>query len=192
MKKYIKLITFSLLVLCFLLFIGCEKKDNLTVNNKDKIKKIVFDNEKNNNIELELYFDSSNDENNSKMVKEERILKKDEVIAEMIIQELIKGPSVNSSLKPIFPKKTRLLSFSIKDNIAYVNLSKEAYYNMTEAREEAYLKSIIWSLTEISSIQKVQILIDNKSMSNISKNFDLSKPLGRDDITNAKRKDKRN
>lgn len=192
MKKYIKFITFSSLVLCFLLFIGCEKKDNLTVNNKDKIKKIVFDNEKNNNIELELYFDSSNDENNSKMVKEERILKKDEVIAEMIIQELIKGPSVNSSLKPIFPKETRLLSFSIKDNIAYVNLSKEAYYNMTETREEAYLKSIIWSLTEISSIQKVQILIDNKNMSNLSKNFDLSKPLGRDDITNAKRKNKGN
>ncbi|ACA46019.1 GerMN domain-containing protein [Clostridium botulinum] len=183
MKKSIKLAFCSSLIISSVFFISCEKKDSISINNKDKIKNITLHNEKNNLVDLNLYFDSTNNANNAEITKEERIIKKDELIGQFIIGELIKGPSVNNSLKPIFPKETRLLSFSIKNNIAYVNLSNEAYYSMTADKEEAYLKSIIWSLTELPSIKKVKLFIENKDISSLSKNFKFTEPIGRDDIT---------
>lgn len=182
-EKSIKLAFCSSLIISSVFFISCEKKDSISINNKDKIKNITLHNEKNNLVDLNLYFDSTNNANNAEITKEERIIKKDELIGQFIIGELIKGPSVNNSLKPIFPKETRLLSFSIKNNIAYVNLSSEAYYSMTADKEEAYLKSIIWSLTELPSIKKVKLFIENKDISSLSKNFKFSEPIGRDDIT---------
>ncbi|AVQ39971.1 sporulation/spore germination protein [Clostridium botulinum] len=192
MKKSIKLAFCSSLIISSVFFISCEKKDSISINNKDKIKNITLHNEKNNLVDLNLYFDSTNSSNNAEITKEERIIKKDELLGQFIIGELIKGPSVNNSLKPIFPKETRLLSFSIKNNIAYVNLSSEAYYSMTADKEEAYLKSIIWSLTELPSIKKVKLFIENKDMSSLSKNFKFDKPIGRDDIAKINKKNNKN
>ncbi|APH15043.1 sporulation and spore germination family protein [Clostridium sporogenes] len=192
MKKSIKLAFCSSLIISSVFFISCEKKDSISINNKDKIKNITLHNEKNNLVDLNLYFDSTNNSNNAEITKEERIIKKDELLGQFIIGELIKGPSVNNSLKPIFPKETRLLSFSIKNNIAYVNLSSEAYYSMTADKEEAYLKSIIWSLTELPSIKKVKLFIENKDMSSLSKNFKFDEPIGRDDITKINKKNNKN
>ena len=59
---------------------------------------------------------------------------------------------------------------------------------MTIAKEEACLKSIIWSLTQISSVEKVKILIENKDTEFWGGHFDLSKPIGKDDIQNVKKK----
>ncbi|MHB9942708.1 sporulation/spore germination protein [Clostridium sporogenes] len=192
MKKSIKLAFCSSLIISSVFFISCEKKDSISINNKDKIKNITLHNEKNNLVDLNLYFDSTNSSNNAEITKEERIIKKDELLGQFIIGELIKGPSVNNSLKPIFPKETRLLSFSIKNNIAYVNLSSEAYYSMTANKEEAYLKSIIWSLTELPSIKKVKLFIENKDMSSLSKNFKFDEPIGRDDIAKINKKNNKN
>lgn len=182
-EKSIRLAFCSSLIISSVFFISCEKKDSISINNKDKIKNVTLHNEKDNLVDLNLYFDSTNSANNAEITKEERIIKKDELIGQFIIGELIKGPSVNNSLKPIFPKETRLLSFSIKDNIAYVNLSSEAYYSMTADKEEAYLRSIIWSLTELPSIKKVKLFIENKDISSLSKNFKFNDPIGRDDLT---------
>lgn len=192
MKKSIKLAFCSSLIISSVFFISCEKKDSISINNKDKIKNITLHNEKNNLVDLNLYFDSTNNTNDAEITKEERIIKKDELIGQFIIGELIKGPSVNNSLKPIFPKETRLLSFSIKNNIAYVNLSSEAYYSMTADKEEAYLKSIVWSLTEIPSIKKVKLFIENKDISYISKNFKIPEPIGRDDIIKINKQNNKN
>ncbi|EHN13799.1 GerMN domain-containing protein [Clostridium sporogenes] len=192
MKKSIKLAFCSSLIISSVFFISCEKKDSISINNKDKIKNITLHNEKNNLVDLNLYFDSTNSSNNAEITKEERIIKKDELLGQFIIGELIKGPSVNNSLKPIFPKETRLLSFSIKNNIAYVNLSSEAYYSMTADKEEAYLKSIIWSLTELPSIKKVKLFIENKDISSLSKNFKFDDPIGRDDISKMNKKNNKN
>ncbi|WP_251860630.1 GerMN domain-containing protein [Clostridium sp. Marseille-Q2269] len=190
MKKSIKLAFCSSLIVSSILFISCEKKDSISINNKDKIKNITLHNEKDNLVDLDLYFDSTNSKDNPEITKEERIIKKDELIGQFIMSELIKGPTVNNALKPIFPKETRLLSFSIKNNIAYVNLSKEAYYSMPKDKEEAYLRSIIWSLTEIPSIKKVKLSIENNDISSISKNFKFTEPIGRDDMIKLNNKNK--
>lgn len=188
MKKWVVICTCSLLVIFTMALNGCEKRDKLSMQNKEKIEKIALPNSKDDVIDLELYFDSSKDNTKLEIAKEERLIKKDELLGELIIHELIKGPSSNSKLRPILPKETRLLSFSIRDKIAYVNLSKEAITKMSPNKEEACLKSIVWSLTTLPSIEKVKILIENKNVETLSGSFDISKPLGRTDIENAKKK----
>lgn len=188
MKKTFGLFISSIVVFSALNLTGCEKKDNLSLNTKEKEKQIALSKEKENTLDLNIYFNSSKDINNPEISKEERVMKRDEILGETIINELIKGPSVKSNLKPIFPKETRLLSLSIKDNIVYVNFSKEANTDMTAIKAETCLKSIIWSLTQISSVEKVKISVENKDINILGGYFDLSKPIGKDDMQNDKRK----
>lgn len=188
MKKWVVICVCSLMIVFTMTLSGCEKKDKLSMQNKEKIEKIALPNSTDDIIDLELYFDSSKDNKKLEIAKEERLIKKDELLGELIVHELIKGPTVNSKLRPVLPKETRLLSFSIKDKIAYVNLSKEAVIRMSFNKEEACVRSIVWSLTSLPSIEKVKILIENKDTKTLSGNFDISKPLGRTDIDNAKKK----
>lgn len=171
------------------LFIGgCEKKDDMSINNNEKIKNFVVSNEKDNNINLKLYFDSSPNSQNAEVSKEERLIHTDELMGEIIMQELIKGPSNESKLKPIFPTGTKLLSFSIKDGTAYVNLSSQAKVPMSLSKEEACLKSMINSLTQISSIKKIKLMVENKDTEVLGGGFDVSKPFGQEDIQNILKK----
>ncbi len=189
MKKNFCLFMCSMTVFSSIALIGCEKKDIISSNNKEKEKQIALSKEKENTLDLNIYFDSSKDNNTtSNISKEERVMKRDEILGETILNEIIKGPSVKSNLNPVLPKDTRLLSFSIKDNIAYINFSKEADISLTASKEEVCLKSIILSLTQLPSIQKVKISVENRDTGVLGGHFDLSKPLGKDDISNAKNK----
>jgi len=181
-----KAIIAALTLLTLFSFTGCEEKDKISANNKDKIKKINFPNEKNQTIDLNIYFDSSKDDKSSIAI-EERLIEKEALLGEIIMSELIKGPSRNGELKPILPVKTRLLGFSIKEGIAYVDLSEEAAANMTAIKEEACLKSIVHSLTQLPSISKVKILINHKDANLLGGNYDISKPFGKDDINGRKK-----
>ena len=167
-------------------FTGCQQKDKLSANNKDKIKQITFPNEKNQTIDLDIYFDSSKNDKSSVAI-EERLIQKEALLGELIMSELIKGPSRSGELKPVLPVKTRLLGFSIKDGIAYVDLSEDAATTMTAIKEEACLRSIVYSLTQLPSITKVKILINHKDATVLGGNYDISKPFGKDDISGRKK-----
>ncbi|OFI06599.1 sporulation and spore germination [Clostridium acetireducens DSM 10703] len=186
MKKNISLLLAFFIIFSTISFTSCEKKDKVSINNKEKVKNIALPNEQDNIIDLSLYFDSSTDSNKSEVAKEERLIKKEELIGELIVQELINGPSVNSKLKPILPKETRLISFSIKDGIAYINLSKEAQISMTPEKEKSSLKSIVYSLTQLPSIKKISVLVENKNIKSLGGNFNWSKPIGKEDVENVK------
>lgn len=187
MKRVFGLFILGAFVASSVTLTGCQKEDKVSINNKEKVKSIAMPKEKDNIIDLDIYFDSSSDEKKTEIAKEERLIQKEELLGELIMHELIKGPSVESKLKPILPKETRLLSFSIKDSIAYVNLSKEANVPMTKSKEEASLKSIANSLTQLPSITKVKLLVESKEVDTLGGNFDVSKPFGKDDIDARKK-----
>lgn len=181
MKKALSILLCSALFLSAFSFSSCERHDKTSIYNKEKLNSLTMPKDKKNYIDLNIYFNASKDSNNLAVAKEERLIQKEELIGEVIINELIKGPSLNSKLKPVLPKDTRLLSFSIKDGIAYVNFSKESKIPLTPELETVCLNSIINSLTELPSIKKVQILIENKEDDSLGGNFDLSKPLAKGD-----------
>ena len=181
MKKSIILLCSFILLLSFS-FAGCEKTDILSSQNNQKVQKFTLSETDGDTLELKLYFNSSKDNKKVTITKEERTIKENELIGEIITRELIKGPAVNSKLSPILPKNTRLLSFSITDGIAYVNLSKEAILTMSPVAEEACLRSLVWSLTQVLSIEKIKLLVESKSVDTLGGNFNVSKPLGKSDV----------
>jgi len=176
-----------MLVVSTVTFLGCEKKDSKSVTNKEKLENLKLPLEKDGFIQLGIYFDGTKDGSTNQIVKDERIINKEELIGETIMQELIKGPTVKSELKPILPKETRLLSFSIKDTIAYVNLSKEAKKNMSVVKEKSCLQGIAASLAQLPSVKKVKITMENNDIDTIGGNFNISKPFSKDEIIPIKK-----
>lgn len=180
LKKICLLI--GILLICTSLS-ACEKKDKVSTLNNKKVENIKLGkNETKNLMQIDLYFDSSDDKGKVDIIKESRLIDKEELVGEVLLHELIKGPSIESQLKPVFPKDTKLLSFSIKDGIAYVNLSDDAKYSMSKIQEEACLKSLVYTLTTLDSINKVKILIDNRNIETLGGNYNASKPLSKEDV----------
>lgn len=188
MKKFIKPIICLILFTSVFNFVGCEKKDKLSKQNKEKIEKLAPLEDSKNNLNLSLYFDTSDNPDKVELAQEERLIDINELLGELTLNELIKGPSVNSKLYPILPKETRLMSFSVENGIAYANFSKDILVKMSSKKEEACLKSIIWSLTSLPNIEKVKFLVENKDIKSLGGNFDISKPIGKADFENAKNK----
>lgn len=162
-----------------------EKKDDLSINNTEKIQNAYTGDEKNKAIEIALYFNGNSNEK-SEIVKETRVISSDELLGEFIIQELLKGPAVISESKPLFPKETRLLSFSIKDGIANINLNSYSQFAMTESQEVSILKAIVTSLEQLTSVKKVMITVENQNVDTLGGNYSIVKPFGKEDIPSLK------
>lgn len=188
MKRFIKPIICLILFTSIFYFSGCEKKDKLSKQNKEKIEKLTSLDGKEENLNLSLYFDTSTDPDKVELSQEERLINTNELLGELTLNELIKGPSVNSKLYPILPKETRLMSFSVESGIAYANFSKDILVKMSAKKEEACLKSIVWSLTALPNIEKVKFLVENNDIQTLGGNFNISKPIGKVDFENAKNK----
>ncbi|MDF2503389.1 MULTISPECIES: GerMN domain-containing protein [Clostridium] len=171
-----------------LMLTSCSVKDKSSINSNSKVENIKLYKEKGQAVDLNLYFDASQNENKAEIGQEERLIQKEELIGELIVNELIKGPGLESKLKPILPKNTKLLSFSINNGTAYISLSNDAKVPMTPVKEEATLKSLTTSLDQLQSIKNVKLQIDNKDTDTLGGNYDISKPFGKDDIDGRRKK----
>lgn len=113
-------------------------------------------------------------------LQEKRSISKVSGLAKETILALIDGPSINNS-KAIatIPKGTKLLNIIIKEGICYVDFSSEIQKNHLggSAGEYMTVNSIVKTLTQFSSIHKVQILIEGKIVPTLVGHLDISKPL---------------
>lgn len=81
-------------------------------------------------------------------------------VEKQIIQELLNGPD-EDGLSRTIPADTRVISVETKDNICYVNLSREFGESMnTMLEEQLKVYSLVNSLTELPGVDKVQILME--------------------------------
>ena len=82
---------------------------------------------------------------------------------EILINLLIDGPK-NDKLLKLIPENTKLLNTEIKNNILYINLSKEFIeeQNLGKEKEELIIKSIVNTVTELTEINKIAILIEGE------------------------------
>ncbi|WP_373897287.1 GerMN domain-containing protein [Haloimpatiens sp. FM7315] len=177
-------LVFALLVLMLSLnLLGCEKEDKVSSLNNQKVENIKLSKgDKDDFVNMGLYFYEKSSSKKSEVAKEPRIINKEEVLAEFVMDELIKGPSPESKLSPILPKETKVLYVSVKDKVAYVNLSLEARSIDSKDQELACIKGIVYSLTNLGYVDKVKILINSKNADTLAGNYSISKPLGRDDV----------
>ena len=105
-------------------------------------------------------------------------------LATRIVNELIKGPSKDASLKATIPKDTKqmsMVSIDTASGIATVNLSPQFIENHPGGMEAERLTiySIVNSLTEMKEISKVNFLIDGEKKSQYKGNFQFDIPFPR-------------
>lgn len=101
-------------------------------------------------------------------------------MAAAAMEELLAG-SRNPDLVTVIPAGTKLNSLSIRQDVAYVDLSSDILNtpNRGSASESLIVASIVNTLTEFPEIKKVQILIDGKKKETLYGHMDLSQPLTR-------------
>jgi len=125
--------------------------------------RLYFANEDNTRLKLEIrYVDYTEEDKNAA------------ALATVIVNELIRGPSDDVSLKRTVPAEAKLKSpVSINGKVATVNMSKEFKTKHPGGKdaEKMTIYSIVNSLTELPEIEKVKFTIDGKTQKEYMGNF---------------------
>lgn len=129
-------------------------------------------------ISVRLYF---TDIATKKLSVEERRVKvtDQQPIVQYIINELIKGP-ISENHAPVLDKGTNLISVTIADNIGFVNFGKNFIEKNSASpqKTEYAIFSIVNSMTELETVNRVQFLVEGKKTEKIG-DIDISHPIGR-------------
>lgn len=120
------------------------------------------------NVTMSLYF--ANKKGNG--LKEVRVnVKYDGTVSleQLIIQRLIDGPSTIEGLKEgsvqaTIPKGTVIQKTSVRDNVCYVYFNSEFLVRQSNITDEVAIYSVVNSLCEMSTISKVQFMIDGSAV----------------------------
>lgn len=83
-------------------------------------------------------------------------------VEKLVVEQLIRGP-ITDDAYPAISSNTKVLSVSTKDGVCYVNLDEGFLEQEYDVLEAIPIYSIVNSLTEISGINKVQILINGET-----------------------------
>jgi len=112
-------------------------------------------------VELNLYFAA---ENGKHLVKVLRPVEYNSNISlERVVVEEIIGGSEEEEFQPTVNPNTKIISIAVKDNICYVNLSKEFLVTQNNVLPEVTVYSIVNSLIELQNINKVQISVEGNN-----------------------------
>ena len=105
----------------------------------------------------------------------------DNSIEKTILKELINGPGSDDCYATI-PQGVEVLSVETKENICFVNFSKEFADNIGGGSSASTMAiySVVNSLTELDEIEKVQFLIDGEKTEWLGE-YDVSEPFERDE-----------
>lgn len=125
--------------------------------------------------EVTLYFTSAQGD---KLVAEKRKISTVTGIAKETLQELIKGPT-DKKLKKTLPEGTKLMDIDVKDGLATVSFSKELHEKHLGGSngEQITVYSIVNTLTQFPTIQRVQILVDGKSVETLAGHLGIADPI---------------
>ncbi len=81
----------------------------------------------------------------------------------LVIENLISGCDDDDALSPI-PSGTKLISITVTDGVCYVNFDSSFISADSGIASDVILYSIVDSLTEIETINKVQILVEGSAV----------------------------
>ena len=127
------------------------------------------------------------------IVGEERNEEKDGLVAEkrevfhsmntslerLVVEQLLAG-SQNGGLS-VMPKNTKVLNVSLTDNTCYVNLDSGFISGDTDVAEYIPIYAIVDSLTELQTVNKVQITVNGSADVTYRNVISLAQPLEREE-----------
>ncbi len=130
---------------------------------------------------LSLYFAN---QDASRLVCQQRGMevKQSQSLEYQIVEQLISGPdnSNGGTFIATIPPDTKIRDIKTEEGICYVNLSKDFMKKQNNVSETIVIYSIVNSLTELETVNKVQFLIEGEKINEYSEGIDFSKPFERD------------
>lgn len=113
---------------------------------------------------------------NNYVVPQTLSLPNDEGIAKLSLQYLVKnGPVANilpNGFQAVLPVDTEVMGINIKDGVATVDFSKE-FADYKPEEEEKIMQSIVWTLTQFDTIDKVKLQINGHELKEMPANGTL-------------------
>ena len=94
------------------------------------------------------------------------------------MDQLKEGPKAEG-YKATVPPKAEILNLSIKDGTCYVNFDKEFLKIDAGLTEEVVIYSVVNSLTELNTIQKVQFSVNGETDVVLRESLRLDKTFSR-------------
>lgn len=163
----------------FLLFIIlmagvlCTSQYRVTSNDNKGGTSDIKNNEE---VRLIIYYP---DKSLSKLVAEERTARFKKSLEATIVRELLRGSQNGSPFG--FPKGTKVLDVSRKEDLVKVNLSRDFIKNFSgnENVELMTVYSLVNSLTEIPGVKRVEIRVQGKGREFLNKRVSIREPLER-------------
>ena len=145
--------------------VGSMNADSFVENPGEQINSSI-------ETDLTLYFSNAD---GTALVAETRTVHYSSNISleKLVVEQLLEGPK-DSSLKATLSSETKLITISVVDGICYVNLDETVSTLNPDVNEEILLYSIVNSLTELSSVDKVQISINGSTDGKLRYVYDLS------------------
>lgn len=97
----------------------------------------------------------------------------------LIVEQLLAGS--RSGGNPVLPKGTKILNVSTTDAVCYVNLDSNFLSGELEAAEYIPVYALVDSLTELQTVNKVQIMVDGSADELYRNSISLTAPLEREE-----------
>jgi len=102
------------------------------------------------------------------------------------LKALLLGPTLQDKAQgalTMVPEGTKLLSLRLKDSVALVSLSAEFERNTSGLEGlAAQLREVVWTATQFSTVDAVQILIDGQYRETLGDGLAISAPLTRANV----------
>ena len=96
---------------------------------------------------------------------------------------LLAGPSaeeLNRGIVNLIPQNTRILTTTIRGSTAYISFSEDFLFNTFGVEGYvAQLRQIVWTVTEFSNVNDVQILIEGRRMDYLGEGIWIGSPISR-------------
>lgn len=129
--------------------------------------------------ELTLYFSN---EDGTALIPETRTVvhSANTSLERLVVEQLVAGPS-DDAMNPVFPKETKILNISVAENICYVNFDSSFLAGVPNTSEKLAVYAIVDSLTELQTVNKVQITVNGSQDIMYRDAIPLDKPFERDE-----------
>jgi germination protein M len=99
------------------------------------------------------------------------------------LNAMLAGPSaeeINRGILNFIPKNTRILSAAVRGSTAYINFSEDFIFNAFSVEGYvAQLRQIVWTVTEFSNVNDVQILIEGRRLDYLGEGIWIGSPISR-------------
>ncbi len=97
------------------------------------------------------------------------------------LEALVEGPR-SKQLVSVLPQGTRVISYQVQNRIVYVNLNRDFVVNHPGGSlgELVTIYAVVNTLTEMPSIDRVQILVEGRVIPTLAGHVEIVRPLQRD------------